>query len=111
MVSRPQIRKFFGTLALYTAAAFVILYFGRNAYTGDHGLIAKQDLDQEIGALTGELNSAKAERAVWERRVSLLRPNNLDPDLLDERARQLLDWVDPHDVTLVLKRTDGPKAH
>ena len=111
MVSRPQLRRLFGTLALYTAAALVIFYFGINAYKGDHGLIAKQDLDQEIGVLMTELNAAKAERTVWERRVSLLRSDNLDPDLLDERARLLLDLVDPHDITLFLKRTDRPAAH
>jgi cell division protein FtsB len=111
MVTRPQLRRLFGTLALYTAAALVIFYFGVNAYTGDHGLIAKQDLDQEVGALTTELNAVKAERVVWERRVSLLRPDNLDPDLLDERARALLDMADPHDVTLFLKRTDRTQAH
>jgi cell division protein FtsB len=111
MVSRPQLRRFFGTLALYTAAALVIFYFGINAYTGDHGLIAKQDLDQEVGALTIELSGVKAEHAAWERRVSLLRPDNLDPDLLDERARALLDMVDPHDVTFFLKPTDRPAAH
>ena len=35
---------------------------------------------------------------------SLLKPDNLDPDLLDERARALLDYADPHDLTLMLPR-------
>jgi cell division protein FtsB len=83
-------------------AALVILYFGVNAYTGAHGLIAKQDLDQQIAALTSDLAGVKAERAVWERRVSLLRSDNLDPDLLDERARALLDFVDPHDLVMMV---------
>ena len=46
----------------------------------------------------------KAERSVWERRVSLLKSESLDPDLLDERARALLDYVDVNDLTLRLKR-------
>jgi cell division protein FtsB len=44
----------------------------------------------------------RAERAFWERRVSLLRSDKLDPDMLDERARAMLDYVDPRDVTLLL---------
>lgn len=106
MVSRPQLRRFLSTLALYAIAALVIFYFAINAYTGEHGLIAKQDLDQETATLTTELNSAKAERTVWERRVSLLRSDNIDPDLLDERARALLDLADPRDLTFFFKRVD-----
>jgi cell division protein FtsB len=104
MVTRRRLRSFLNTLALYTIAALLIGYFGVNAYTGEHGLIAKRDLDQDIAQLTGELDAAKAERAVWQRRVSLLKSDNIDPDLLDERARLLLDDADPRDLTLMLKR-------
>lgn len=91
-------------LGLYLAAALLIGYFGVNAFTGNHGLKARQDLDQQIVQLSGELSVAKAERAIWERRVSLLKSENLDPDMLDERARALLDYVDPRDLTLKLGR-------
>ena len=76
----------------------------RDSYTGEHGLIAKRDLDQDIAQLTRELDGVKAERAVWQRRVSLLKSDNIDPDLLDERARLLLDDADPRDLTLMRKR-------
>ena len=49
-------------------------------------------------------DAVKAERAVWQRRGSLLKSDNIDPDLLDERARLLLDDADPRDLTLMLKR-------
>jgi cell division protein FtsB len=104
MVTRRRLRSFLNALALYTIAALLIGYFGVNAYTGEHGLIAKRDLDQDIAQLTAELDSAKAERTVWQRRVSLLRSDNIDPDLLDERARLLLDDADPRDLVLMLKR-------
>jgi cell division protein FtsB len=32
----------------------------------------------------------------------LLRSDRLDPDMLEERARALLGYVDPHDITLLL---------
>jgi cell division protein FtsB len=103
MVTRRRLRTFLNVLALYTIAALVIGYFGVNAHTGNRGLRAKQDLDQEITQLTGELATLKSERSRWERRVALLKPESLDPDTLDERARALLDYIDPREVTLRLK--------
>src|SRR5438309_333364 len=104
MVTRRWLRSFLNALALYTVAALLIGHFWVNAYTGERGPIAKQDLDQDIAQLTHELDTVKAERAVWQRRVSLLKSDNIDPDLLDERARLLLNDADPRDLTLMLKR-------
>ena len=101
MVRRPRIRAFFTALGLYLLAAALIGYFGINAYTGNRGLRARQDLDQRIAALTQKIDEAKAERAQWERRVALLRSDDLDPDMLDERARAVLDYADPRDLVLV----------
>jgi cell division protein FtsB len=52
--------------------------------------------------MQSELGPLKANRAVWERRVALLRSDRLDPDMLDERARSLLGLVDPRDLTLLI---------
>jgi cell division protein FtsB len=104
MVTRNRLRTVLNALALYTIAALVIGYFGVNAYTGNHGLRAKQDLDQQIAQLTSELNALKDERTSWERRVALLKSESIDPDMLDERARVLLDYADPRDLTLRIKQ-------
>ncbi len=103
MVIRPRIRAFLAALGLYVLAALFIGYFGVNAYTGNHGLLAKQNLDQRIADLTRELEATKTERERWERRVALLKTDRIDPDMLDERARQLLDYADPRDVTVLIK--------
>jgi cell division protein FtsB len=94
MVIRPRIRAFLAALGLYTLAALFIGYFGINAYTGNRGILAKQDLDQRIADLKSELDAAKAERARWERRVALLKADRIDPDARRAR-RQLLDYADP----------------
>ena len=101
MVTRRRFRAFINTLALYTIAALLIGYFGVNAFTGNHGLRARQDLDHEVAQLTGELAALKADRATLERRVSLLRPESIDADMLDERARALLDYSDPRELILL----------
>jgi cell division protein FtsB len=104
MVTRRRLRTVLNVLALYTIAALVIGYFGVNAFTGNRGLKARQDLDLQITQLTGEVEGLKSERATWERRVALLKSDSLDPDMLDERARALLDYADPRDLILHVKR-------
>jgi cell division protein FtsB len=98
MVSRSRLKSLLTGLALYAVAAAMVGYFGVNAYTGKYGLNARQELDQEIVALTSELARLKRERAEGEQRVSLLRSDRVDPDMLDERARYQLDYANPHDL-------------
>jgi cell division protein FtsB len=104
MVTRRRLRAALTTLCLYAGAALVIGYFWDNAYSGNNGLRAKQNLDLQIAQLTVEANALKTERATWERRVTLLKSDSLDPDMLDERARALLDYVGPADVVQKLPR-------
>ena len=103
MVSRSRLRSFLTGLALYTVAAALIGYFGVNAYTGKYGLNARQELDQEIISLTAELARLKRERAEGEQRVSLLRSDRVDPDMLDERARFQLDYASPRDLVRIVR--------
>jgi cell division protein FtsB len=104
MVSRSRLKSLLTGLALYTLAVAMVGYFGVNAYTGKYGLNARQELDQEIVALTSELARLKRERTEGEQRVSLLRSDRVDPDMLDERARFQLNYVNPHDLV----RTTNP---
>jgi cell division protein FtsB len=101
MVSRARLKSVLTGIALYAIAAAIVGYFGVNAYTGKYGLHARQELDQEIVALTAELAHLKQERADVEHRVSLLRSDRVDPDLLDERARYQLDYANPRDLVRV----------
>jgi cell division protein FtsB len=103
MVTRKRLRSFLTALALYVIAALLIGYFGVNAYSGNRGLKAKEAIDRQIAEMTTDLDRLKHEHAQWERRVALLKPDKLDPDMLDERARALLDYADPNELTLMLK--------
>ena len=103
MVTHRRRRTILTALALYTLAALFIGYFAVNAFTGNHGLRAAQDLEQQMAEMKGELSRLKAERLVWEHRVSLLRPDRIDPDMLDERVRAMLDYVDPREIVLLTR--------
>ena len=102
MVSHRHRRTILTVLGLYIFAALFIGYFAVNAFTGNHGLRAQADLDQQMATMQGDLKHLKAERALWERRVALLRSDRIDPDMLDERARALLGLADPRDLTLLI---------
>ncbi|HYQ07433.1 MAG TPA: septum formation initiator family protein [Xanthobacteraceae bacterium] len=104
MVTRRRLRTVLNAFALYTLAALLIGYFGVNAYNGDRGLKAKEDIDRQMAALTADLERLQTEQAQWERRIALLKSDDLDPDMLDERVRALLDYADAHDLTLMLAR-------
>ncbi len=102
MVSNRRRHTILTALGLYSFAALFIGYFAVNAFTGNHGLRAQADLDQQLASMQDELRHLKAERALWDRRVLLLRSDRIDPDMLDERARALLGYADPRDLTLLL---------
>ncbi len=108
MVTRKRLRSILTALGLYVMAGLLIGYFGVNAYSGNRGLKAKQDIDLQMVALSAELDRLKLERGQWERRIALLKSDRLDPDMLDERARALLDYVDPSDLTLTFTRPVDP---
>jgi hypothetical protein len=45
-----------------------------------------------------------------ERDVSLLRPESLDPDMLDERARAILNLAHSDDLIMLKRRQPVPDA-
>jgi cell division protein FtsB len=108
MVTRKRFRSILTALGLYVMAGLLIGYFGVNAYSGNHGLKAKQDIDRQMATLSVELSRLQVERSQWERRISLLRSDSLDPDMLNERARVLLDYADPDDLTLMIAPSPRP---
>jgi cell division protein FtsB len=108
MVTRRRLRSFLSLLALYVGAALFVGYFAAHAVSGNRGLKAKQELDAQIADLVTEVDQQKADRQQWERRISLLRTDQIDPDMLEERARASLDYVDTNDLVILIQ-SDKPK--
>ena len=101
MVVRNRARKFLIPLALYGVSAAVVGYFLHQANIGSRGLEAKRALKIQIYEISRELEALKAERSDWDRRIALLRSDQVDRDLLEERARTLLGRVHRNDLVII----------
>ncbi len=78
--------------------ATVFGYFGYHLVNGDRGLLAMVHLQRETQVALQNLAEAETTRKIWERRVSELRNPSLDPDMIDERARILLNYARKDDL-------------
>jgi len=87
--------------------ALLVAYFGYHAVEGDRGLFAYLRLVQEIKKAEISRDLIHADRVQIERRVALLRPDGVDPDMLDERARIMLNLGRRDELTIMLQRDDG----
>jgi cell division protein FtsB len=79
-------------------------YFGYNLVEGDRGFLAWRRLTGEISAEKANLQALQAERQALDSRVADLKPDHVDPDLLDERVRATLNLVAP-DELVIMKST------
>jgi len=78
-------------------------YVAYHAIEGDRGLRSWLKLRQEIATAQATEAELAAERAVLERRVALLRPESLDRDTLEERARAILNLAHPDERVIFFK--------
>jgi len=95
MSLRHELRKRAKRAAAPAVLAGVVLYLGYHTVQGDRGLAAWLEIDGRIAEQRAELAVVRVERARMDRRVELMRADGLDPDLLDERARALLNMARP----------------
>ena len=87
---------------LYCMAAGAIAFFGYSAYHGSRGIVAKREYKLKIAKLRQDLAALQAERNDWDRRISLMRADSLDLDILEERSRLILNASHKNDVILIL---------
>ena len=90
---------------LVSAICLVMLvYFGWHVFEGPRSFGHRDALFARAGHLEGELAKLKAAQGLLESRVQLMRPESIDPDMLDELARRTLQYVGPDDLII----TDKP---
>lgn len=98
-----EIRRRAAQAALPFVCLGAIAYFGYHAVVGDRGVHSYRQLEIEIEIAEAALAKTVAERQRLEHRVNLLRAGGLDPDLLEEEARQTLGLVHEDEVVIILR--------
>ncbi len=86
---------------LFPAAALAaVVYFVWHGVNGERGYLAWRNLQRDVGTAQAELDQVRGERENLERRVHLLYSQTLDPDMLDESARRLLNFGLPDEIVI-----------
>ena len=76
-------------------------YFAYHLVNGERGFIALLQLDQQIQEAKANAAILAKERTAVDSRVTLMRPDQLDPDMLEERARLMLSVGHPDEVVIL----------
>jgi cell division protein FtsB len=106
---RRDIKRRLAQVAWPMLGACVAGYFVYHAVQGDRGIVAWMQLNQQIRVAEAELDQTDLERREMEQRVALLSNASLDLDMLEERARVMLNFAHPDDLVIFLKQIDADR--
>ena len=81
----------------------VVAYFSYHLIEGDRGLFAYLKLQHAVDKAEAVYLVTESEKQTLEKRVSLLRPENLDIDMLEERSRDVLGLAHPDEIVIYQK--------
>lgn len=77
-----------------------LTYFGYHLLLGERGLGAWVRLGDELAIARADLEVRQAEQRDLEHKVGLMRPESLDPDMLDEQVRAVLGYAREDEVVI-----------
>jgi cell division protein FtsB len=92
-------RKF--DMVITGVSAALLGYFAWHGFEGPRGFPYRDRLMAEAEQLGGELAAIRQQRETLEIKVSQLRPQSVDPDLLDEMARAMLGMTRPGELVVL----------
>ena len=78
-----------------------VVYFGYHVLHGDRGLIALRQLTQTVESAKKIHEGISEKRMALGKRVRLLYPGSLDPDMLEERSRVMLNYGYADDIVVM----------
>ena len=85
-----------------------VVYFAYHAVNGDRGLVAWLELKDRVQAAEESAEAVALQRRTVENRVRLLHPDSLDPDMIEERARIMLNFAYADDIVIPEPTTEPP---
>ena len=84
-----------------------VVYFGYHALQGERGVMTLLQLERRVDQAAVDLRAVEAERDALERNVQLMRPTSLDRDMLEERARVVLNYTRPDEIVIMRDALDS----
>ncbi|HYE87987.1 MAG TPA: septum formation initiator family protein [Vicinamibacterales bacterium] len=81
----------------------LVVYIAYNTVQGDRGMIAYWQLTKQVEQAKTLRADLDQQRQRLENRVTLMYPQSLDPDMLDERARFMLGYSRPDEYVVILR--------
>ncbi len=96
-----DVKNYLKSSSLMLLAIFIGVYFTFYAVNGERGIIRYMALRQEIGEAQKIAASYRQQRTSLEEKVKHLSNSSLDLDLLEERARIVLNMA-AHDEFIIL---------
>ncbi|MBO0334973.1 septum formation initiator family protein [Sneathiella sp. CAU 1612] len=103
MIISLEIRKRAKAGAGPILGILAVAYFSYHLIEGDRGLFAYLKLQHEIDRAEAVYQLTENEKQALEKRVALLRPENLDIDMLEERSRDVLGLAHPDEIVIYTK--------
>jgi cell division protein FtsB len=100
MLKTQVIRRLLGHSLLPLGSLIAIAYFAHHALFDDHGVRRLVTLRSQIAEQSQALDEERARRSVLEAKVHGLQGQHIDPDLLDERARETLGLAKPDEIII-----------
>lgn len=97
-----ELRRQWRQIAMSVLGIAVLGYFVYHAVEGERGLLSYFSMKHRVTVATATLEGLKSDRTVLDRRVRLLRPDGLDLDMLEERAREILNVVHEDEIVILL---------
>ena len=96
------------TIIVLLTCTLGLIYVGYQSVQGERGLLGWIERSADVEKTRAEVAALAEERRKLERRVSQLRSDNLDLDLLDQEARRLLNLGHPDEEVLFHDRPAQP---
>jgi cell division protein FtsB len=94
--------------AASVAGACIVGYFLYHTVQGDRGWLAMLRLQNQVAASQSNLSQLQQEHNQLNHRVQLMRPGSMDPDLLDEKSREMLDYSKPNEIIVLTPPEQKP---
>jgi Septum formation initiator len=107
MPTRLKRPPFWRPLALTVTLIAFQGYLGYAAISGQFGIESRDQIVADIKVLQDRSSALQAEIDAYRHLVSLMSPRHLDPDLVTERARALLNMAHADDILVMVDPQTG----